>query len=187
MPKFSGLFENFLDLDKIPVTDIVRWLKSTKDTSAVENAVANRILYPQTIPTTQIDLEIDFAVLKEVLIRNPELLLDKKNNRIIIPENYEARFHPLTKLITLICETNKFPPQVINIYAEKGSRLLGSVIAPVLPAGSDQVVLQIANHSKNLNRGKVYLLPLRNKQETIALNKQNLAVTGGEIGVVVKL
>lgn len=188
MPKLSGVFENFLDLEKIPATDIARWLKSIKDIEVIENTIANRILYPQTLPVTKIDMDIDFAILKEILIRDPSLVYDLKNSRIVISEQIEARFSPINRLVTIICESVNIPPQVVNIYAAKGSRALGSVIAPKLKETIDEVSIDIGNQSKKLSTGKIYLIPIKDKQSTILLNKQlTLNVSGGEIGVIIKL
>ncbi len=188
MSKLSGVFESFLDLDKIPVTDIVRWLKSIKDTNAIENAIANRIIYPQTIPVTKIDLEIDFAILKELLLRNPAIFYDSKNNRIVISEQYEQIFNPLSRLVTLICDVINLPAQVVNIYAARGNRLLGSVIAPKISGNFSEVLIELNNYSKILEVGKTYLLPIKEKQISVCLNKQlTLNLVGGDIGVIIKL
>ena len=71
MPKVSGIFEKFKDLEQIPIDDISRWLKPQPE-YFLENFIANRLLYPQVLPLTIQDLEIELAILKEVVKRDPK-------------------------------------------------------------------------------------------------------------------
>lgn len=67
MPKLSGLFDSFDNLDQIAIEDIARWLKVPPQAIALENYLANRILYPQTTPISLIDMQIDLAILREAI------------------------------------------------------------------------------------------------------------------------
>ena len=67
MPKFSGLFDSFDNLEKINVENVASFLKNPPQLISLENYLANRILYPQTLPLTEENLEIDLAILREAL------------------------------------------------------------------------------------------------------------------------
>ena len=83
MAKLIGFFESFDNLDLIPVEEIAKKLKIRSQLIELENFVANRILYPQAIPTTSIDMETDIVILEEAL---------KINKRKKLPEDFKARF-----------------------------------------------------------------------------------------------
>lgn len=67
MPKLSGLFDSFDNLDQIAVENIVRWLKPPPEPGNIENYLAQRILYPQTVPITETEMKVDLAILREAL------------------------------------------------------------------------------------------------------------------------
>ncbi len=68
MPTRSvGLFGSFDYLDQISIEAIASWLKPQPQLLQLENYLANKILYPQTIPLTQLDVKIDLAILREAL------------------------------------------------------------------------------------------------------------------------
>lgn len=63
----TGLFGCFDYLDQISIEAIASWLKPQPQLLQLENYLANKILYPQTIPLTQLDAKIDLAILREAL------------------------------------------------------------------------------------------------------------------------
>lgn len=77
MTKLVGFFESFDNLDLIPVEDIAQKLKIRSQLIELENFVANRILYPQAIPTTSIDMETDMVILDMALKINKGKKLSK--------------------------------------------------------------------------------------------------------------
>lgn len=83
MAKLVGFFESFDNLDLIPVEEIAKKLKIRSQLIELENFVSNRILYPQAIPTTSIDMETDIVILDMALKINKE----KK-----LPKNFKTRF-----------------------------------------------------------------------------------------------
>ena len=72
MPKLTGIFASFPDLERIPPEDIARWLKPNPGLELIGNYLGNRLLYPETIPVTQTDLAVELAILREVVRRHPE-------------------------------------------------------------------------------------------------------------------
>lgn len=81
MPNLPGLFDSFDNLDQIPIEDIARWLKPQPQLIVIENFLAQRILYPATVPITQGDLKLDLAILREALrMSSPK---DKKTSPML--------------------------------------------------------------------------------------------------------
>lgn len=62
-----GLFDSFDNLDLINPESVAAWLKNPPPSLQLENYLANRILYPQTIPVTALDMQLDLAILREAL------------------------------------------------------------------------------------------------------------------------
>lgn len=83
MAKLVGFFESFDNLDLIPVEEIAKKLKIRSQLIELENFLANRILYPQAVPTTSIDMETDEVILDMAL---------KINKIKKLPQNFKTRF-----------------------------------------------------------------------------------------------
>lgn len=66
----AGLFDSFDNLDQIAIEKIARWLKKAPSDIQLENYLATRILYPQTVPLTTQDMGTDLAILREALRMN---------------------------------------------------------------------------------------------------------------------
>lgn len=76
----TALFDSFDNLDQITIENIASWLKPVPNLIQLENYLANKILYPQTLPLTESDMKIDLAILREALrINGPKLNLGKNN------------------------------------------------------------------------------------------------------------
>lgn len=128
MNKLTGIFEHFRYLDQIPISDISKWLKyKVKDTD-LENFIGNRIIYPQTLPINKLELEIDLAILREALKRQPEVLYDRRLNKIIIPGEFQYRFGTFENLVKAITEVLILKKNT-RIYLEENNsiRLVGSI------------------------------------------------------------
>ena len=67
MPRLAGLFDSFDNLDQISPEAIASWLKPVPSLNQLENYLANRILYPQVLPLTGQDMQIDLSILREAL------------------------------------------------------------------------------------------------------------------------
>lgn len=70
MPKLSGLFGNFDNLDQILPEDVACWLKPVPQHAQIEDYIANKILYPQTVPVTIADMQLELGLLREAVKLN---------------------------------------------------------------------------------------------------------------------
>src|SRR3989344_9569891 len=70
MPIQAGLFDSFDNLDTISAESLIPWLKPVPELKRIENYLANKILYPQTIAQTEFEMQMDLAILREALKMN---------------------------------------------------------------------------------------------------------------------
>lgn len=75
-----GLFDSFDNLDLIESSQISSWLKNPPSEFYLKNYLANKILYPQTVPISQSDMKIDLAILREALKLNAPSQKDKEES-----------------------------------------------------------------------------------------------------------
>ena len=64
MPIQAGLFDSFDNLDTISAESLIPWLKPVPELKRIENYLANKILYPQTIAQTEFEMQMDLAILR---------------------------------------------------------------------------------------------------------------------------
>lgn len=128
MNKLIGVFENFRYLDQIPTSDISKWLKTKINDTDLENFIGNRIIYPQTLPMNSLELEIDLAIFREALKRQPEVLYDRRLNKIIIPGEFQQRFGTFERLIKAITEVLILKKNTkIYLKEDNNIKLIGSI------------------------------------------------------------
>src|SRR3989344_5607683 len=188
MSKLSGLFDQFKYLDQIPTIDISRWLTIKVDNPTIENFLGNRIIYPQTLPLTKGELELDLAILREAIKRQPEVLYQASTNKLVIPESYQNRFGSLEALIVALVEALNFI-QVTYIYLKTGQseKLIGSVIKPVIALSKDVVAgISVNNQKLGLRTGGITVLPFRDEKLIFKAEGgfQEVVASGGEFGLV---
>lgn len=74
MPKLPGLFDIFDNLDQVDVENIAFWIKPAPNLIQLENYLANKILYPTSLPISESDMKLDLAILREALkLNSPKL------------------------------------------------------------------------------------------------------------------
>ena len=83
MPKLPGLFDSFDNLDQISPEAVATWLKPVPEFSHIENYLANKILYPQTVPLTEHDMQLDLSILREALKLNGPKAKDQSTNALL--------------------------------------------------------------------------------------------------------
>src|SRR5687768_2390810 len=82
MSKLSGIFDSFDNLDQIEIESLITWLKNPPSPVQLENYLANKILYPTSLPLTESDMKIDLAILREALkINGPKA--EKSNSNLL--------------------------------------------------------------------------------------------------------
>ena len=82
MGKLTGLFYQLKNIEQITSETIAKWLKNPPEGNYIANLLANKLLYTQTLPVSSLELEIELAILREYLKKNPGFF-DKEGKKII--------------------------------------------------------------------------------------------------------
>lgn len=215
MVKLSGLFDSFDNLDQITPEAISSWLKSTLQTSKLENYLANRILYPQALPLTETDMQIDLAVLREALkmyvpqrekannILGGNPFLNRTLRKILIPARFLEYAPDLKSLVwafidALILSRNRqdFYQDIWTIVLTGDfDEIVGSVILPQFDSSSGKMELSVLGKNYKILPGGLTVIPCPKERCQITYSclkgkvfgKQSSAIEiyGGRLGLII--
>lgn len=180
MPKLSGLFDSFDNLDSIDAASLAIWLKNPPALVQLENYLANKILYPQALPVTDIDMKIDLAILREALRLNgpkPETregpllgdnpFLNIVLRKVIIPQkflNYVPDLMNLTwafidGLLLNRKKQNLFEDLWTVIVSDEIDEIVGSILLPQFEDYKDNMQLTIFSKDYKIPAGSLTIIP----------------------------
>jgi hypothetical protein len=196
MPKVTGVFEFFPDLDQIPASDIAQWLIGPPiQSQTIENHLANRILYPQSAPLKMEDLSLDLAILREALKKSTNFYKIREN-KLTIPVSFIERFGQLPTLILAFIDA--FKPMDLTqvvISEAKGEKIVGTIVTPKFSGLNSVIDLSIEEKLFKIKQGNLVVLPclkerchllFKSESATLQSKKDNvLEAFGGALGIVV--
>lgn len=187
--KLFGVFSKLESLDQITSDGMNRWLKSRIDDGYLANYIANRIFYPQTIPVSPEEMEIDLALLREGLGLNKDKFYNKTTNTITIPKEFEQRFVPQFKLLGAFLDGIK-PSGLckIVIKSKDAISLLACSYRPTNLGEKNVYPVTIGDASFKILANTLTLIPLKSKGSLI-LNFEGKKETfdSGRIGIFIDL
>jgi len=189
MPRLTGVFSGFTDLEQLNAEDLNRWLKAKESPFYLENYIGNRILYPQAIPVSLRDLEIDLAIFREYLRRHPEVVYNPKTKKMLIPEELELRFPPLQKLVGAILDVIVLnePTPIILRRINNSVEVVGTIIS-YTPAKEGFTDVNINGQTLKLETETVTILPNKEKGVVVQVaDAHPVSVAGGSLGIVIDL
>lgn len=192
MPHLSGVFDQFPDLEKANIDQLLAWMSKKPEKYALMNFLGNRVLYPQTIPINQSDLEIDFAILRAAIRLRPGLVFQPQANKIIIPKMFADRFPPTRTLVLSIIEGIS-PKGIHFIYIKDGAQLkiIGSIIGPTNPqklsVDGKTVPLSAGKIKQAVPLNTISVVDLPVSEASIILGNEEFKALGGDIGVIIDL
>ncbi len=191
MPRLSGVFDQFANLDNITAEDINRWLKVKIEQHALDNFIANRIYYPQTIPMTVQEMEIDLALLREALKSGDKKFYNLSTNKIIIPDEFVNRFYPTYQLVTAFIDGLKLSlNEITQVFLQQAGtkKLVGSIFLPATIPEKNPVSIKIGQQKYELRLNTLTLLPINQIGLKITIEQdKELVIDGGSIGIFVDL
>lgn len=183
MAKLSGLFDSFDNLDQIQIDSLIPWLKNlpAKLTPIqLENYLANKILYPKALAITEIDMEIDLAILREALrINGPKVERDSNPmlgdnpflnitlRKIMIPEKFLYYAPDLVSLTwafvdgLLLTRSKKdwFEDLWTVLLTDDADEVVGSVLLPQFRNLADLMNLSVLGKNYKIKAGSLTLIP----------------------------
>lgn len=192
MPHLTGVFEEFPDLEKTPPAKIAAWIKTKLDSHFLTNFLGNRLLYPQTIPINEEELEIDLAILREGIKLKPTLVLDFQTNKLVFPQSLTERFPPLTRLAGAVIESLAVSG-VSQIYIKDKTKLklVGTLISPPdinkIFEKENAVKVIVDGIESVLNVNTISVSEIASPEVIIKIADTEYKVPGGELGVVIDL
>src|SRR3989344_9345924 len=167
--KLPGLFDNFDNLDSIDINSLVGWFKSTRPTpTQLEDYLANKILYPQTIPSTKLDITIDLALLREVLrTGNQAPFLDMTLKKIIIPEKFLLFVPNLVTLTEVFVDGLLKDTKKIDVYSQLWKvivsdgqdEVVGSLLLPEFEHDKETMTLSVLGKNYQIKAGSLIRVP----------------------------
>jgi len=206
MLKLTGLFDSFDNLDQIPIENIASWLKPVPNLIQLENNLANKILYPQTLPLTESDMKIDLAILREALrINGPKLNLGKNNpllgdnpflnitlRKILIPQRF------LTFVPDLIAITWAFVDALLLnrrkedffwdlwtvVLTDDADEIVGSILLPQFIGEGSVMELKLLNKNYKIRPGSLTVIPCPKDRCEIAYKFNQGKILGKEENAV---
>ena len=175
-----GLFDSFDGLDQISVEAVSSWLKPAPRLTQLKNYLANKILYPQSLPLTKQDMQIDLAILREALKINVPKGSQKLNallgdnpflnitlRKILIPSKFLDFVPNLATLTTvfidalLLSRTRKdwFQDIWTIVLTNTSDEIVGSVILPQFEDKDALMRCQLLEKNYEIRPGDLTALP----------------------------
>lgn len=200
MPKPVGLFDSFDNLDQISPEVIASWVKPVPQINLLENYIANRILYPQTLPLTQYDVQIDLAILKEAIRISNQNSASQKNNvllggapflnltlrKILIPRRFLDYLPDLMSLTLVFVDALLLSREKKDFFEDLWTivltgdidEIVGSIILPQFTDSLGIMNLSLLGKNYKIKQGSLNVIPCPKERCEIEYKMQNGKVLG---------
>lgn len=209
-----GIFDSFDNLDQITSERVAFWLKSLPQPERLENYLAQRILYPQTIPMTNQDMEWDLAILREaVRLTRPQQaspmlggdspFLNMTLRKILIPSKFLQFTPDLVSLVWAFTDGLLWERKKGDVFEDFWTVVLtgdvdetvGSVVLPQFQNTSANLQITVLGKNYKVDWGTLIVIPCQKQRCQVAfklqngkiLGKQDLAIEvyGGRLGLMI--
>lgn len=199
MPKPIGLFSSFDNLDQISPEAIASWLSSAPQLPALENYLANKILYPQALPLTEQDMQIDLAILREALKLNGPKQSGPSNallggnpflnftlRKILIPAEFLNFVPDLSSLVGVFIDALLLNRRKEDWFQDLWTIVLtgdidevaGSIIMPQFDGSSGVMDLEIFGKKYQIRSGNLMVIPCPKDRCEISYKLQKGKILG---------
>lgn len=215
MPKLSGIFDSFDNLDTIEASSLSAWLKNPPAEVQLENYLANKILYPTALPLTDADMKIDLAILREALrINGPEAFkegpllgdnafLNITLRKIIIPDRFLYNIPSLVDLTWafidgLLLNRRKedwFEDVWTVILADDADEVVGTVLLPQFGNVDDTMAVNLQGKDFKIKAGSLTVIACPkdrcqidykfSKGKFLGKKENAVEVYGGKLGLII--
>lgn len=209
MPKLSGLFDSFDNLDQISPEAIAAWIKPTPNLIQLENYLANKILYPAALPVTESDMKIDLGILREALKINRSLsvgdnpFLNITLRKVLIPVRFVNFVPNLSSLVWAFIDAflqdrkkaDFFEDLWTIVLTDDTDEIIGSILLPQFEGSGGVGEVNLLGKKYHIQPGSLMVIPCPKDRCEIAykfrkgkiLGRQESAVEvyGGKLGLVI--
>lgn len=201
MPKLTGLFSSFDNLDQISPEAIASWLKLAPELRSLENYLADKILYPQALPLTEQDMQIDLAILREALKMNAPKLGEKSNallggnpfinitlRKILIPTRFLNFVPDLASLVCVFIDAlllnrkkeDWFQDLWTIVLTDDIDEIVGSILLPQFDGREGLMDLKLMGKNYKIHPGNLMVIPCPKDRCEIAYKLQKGKILGKE-------
>lgn len=185
----TSLFSSFDSLDQISPEALASWLKPVPQIVQLENYLANKILYPDTLPLTEHDMQIDLGILREALKMSKVLAFPKTNallgdspflnltlRKILIPKEF-LNFVPDLKSLTRVFidafllnrrKEDFFQDMWTIVVTSDVDEVVGSILLPQFESKEGKMNLKLQGSDYEIRQGSLVVLPCSTKRCEIA-------------------
>lgn len=208
MPRLSGLFDSFDNLDNIDTDSLISWLKEAAVQASpiqLENYLANKILYPSSLPLSDADMKIELAILREALrVSTPRqksntnsmlgdnAFLNVTLRKIIIPAKFLQFVPDLVSLAwvfidALLVKRNSqdfFEDLWTVILSGDADEVVGSILLPQFKNPSDKMELSVLGKLYKIKPGSFYFVPCSKERCEIAYKFDQGRILGKQMNAV---
>lgn len=206
MANLSGLFDSFDNLDQIDINSLLIWLKGVPIVSVqLENYLANKILYPATVPITAIDMKIDLAILREVLrLNGPKIgsleesllgdnpFLNTTLRKIIIPEKFLSFVPDLINLTWAFVDGLLLNRKKKDLYEDlwtvvlvgDSDEIVGSVLLPEFGSKQENLDISIQGENYKIKAGSLTRISCSKPRCELAYTITNGNILGKNAGAI---
>lgn len=207
MPKPKGLFDSFENLDQIQPEAIASWLDPAPPVVYLENYLANKLLYPQTLPLSNQDLKIELAILREALKANippsdretnpflgesPFLNLNLK--KMLIPAHFLKSVPDLATIVSCFIDglllgrkkEERFEDIWTVLVTGDLDEVVGSVVLPRFEKQTGQLQAELLGKSYLMKAGSLSVVPC-DKQKCQILFKSSQGKILGKNDLLIEI
>lgn len=213
----TALFDSFDNLDQIDINSLNLWLNNLPSKPSpiqLENYLANKILYPKSLPLTEQDCKIDLAILREALRINvpktstntllgDDPFLNVALRKLIIPQRFLYYIPDLVSLTWVFVDglllnrrrRDWFEDLWTVVVVDDADMIVGSILLPEFKDNKDSMDLNVQDKNFKIKAGSLTVVPCPKDRCEIAykfsagkiLGKKESAVEiyGGKLGLMI--
>lgn len=203
MPSQFALFDSFNNLDQISAEAIGSWLKNPPQVNYLQNYLANKILYPETLPQTASDMQIELAILREALKVNTDYFLNIMLRKVLIPAKFLNCVPDLISLswafidaLLLHRKKDDFFQDVWTIVlTDDSDEVVGSLILPQFDVSNGSLEINVLGKKYQVRKGLTAVLPCPKDRCEIGYRLQHgqildktestIEISGGRVGLLI--
>lgn len=200
-----GLFDSFDNLDQISTEAVSSWLKPVPLRTYLENYLANKILYPKSLPLTKQDMLVDLAILREALKMNTPKGFQKSNallgdntflnftlRKILIPLRF-LEFVPNLAILTTVfidalllnrIRKDWFQDIWTIVLTDTSDEVVGSLVLPQFTDKNALMYCQLLGKNYEIRPGNFVVLPCFKDKCEIGYKLQKGRILGKEESAV---
>lgn len=206
MSNLLGLFDSFDNLDQISLEALASWFKPVPQLSFLENYLANRILYPQTVSLTEYDMKIDLSILREALKMSRTSAKGFKTNaflggnpflnvtlrKVLIPVRF-LNFAPDLPSLTwafidaLLIDRKKedwFEDLWTIVLTNDADEIVGSVVLAQFEDRNGVMDLNVLGKNYKIRPGGLIVIPCPSNRCEISYKLQKGSVLGKKVNAI---